>query len=214
MPIAHDPVAAADVREREALILGSPQRIAALPRAEAGDAALAQAAKLRNATAAAADAKSLDDVPEIIFALLRHPELYDRFSGLSMELVGRGLLPARDRELVILRVAWLWQAPFPWGEHVAVAKLAGLTSAEIDRVTQGSSAEGWTPQERALLRATEELCGDGMIADATWAVLAERYDAPQLIELPILVGQFTTVSFTQNALRARLRDNNPGLAAR
>ena len=89
-----------------------------------------------------------------------------------------------------------------------------LTSEEIDRVTHGSADAGWDDHERALLSAAEELCDGGMIADATWDVLAARYDERQLIELPILVGQFTTVSFAQNALRARMRENNPGLTGR
>lgn len=115
---------------------------------------------------------------------------------------------------MVLRVAWLWQAPYEWGEHVKLAKAAGITSEEIERVTAGSAAPGWDDHEAALLRAAEELCADAMISDATWAVLAQRLDEQQLFELPVLVGQFTNVAYFQNALRLRLESHNPGLHAR
>lgn len=201
------------IAAREAQVFADAPRIAPLPREEAGEAAIAYAAKLRGATAAATDAKSLADVPDIILTMVRHPALDEHFSGLSIALL-RGKLPPRDRELAILRIAWLWQAPFPFGEHVTIGKLVGLTPEEIDRVTIGSAADGWTEHERAVLRATEELFEDGLIGDASWAVLARSYDEQQLMELPIAVGQFTTVSFALNSMRVRMRPGNGGLRGR
>ncbi len=203
-----------DIEQREALIVGQPQRIRPLDPAEAGAGALEALGKMRAATAAASSASSVDDVPQIVLTMMRHPELHDHFSALSMFLISKGRLPARERELAILRIAWLWQAPFPWGEHVAVGKLAGLDSEEIERVTIGSSADGWTAPERAILQATEELFAGGMISDPTWTVLAANFDEQQLMEVPMLVGQFTNVSFTLNSIRARMRAGNAGLKAR
>jgi 4-carboxymuconolactone decarboxylase len=115
---------------------------------------------------------------------------------------------------VILRTAWLCQAPYAWGEHVRVGKRFGLNAEDVERVTQGSSASGWDEDERALLRATEELHSDAMISDATWEILSKRLDDKQLFELPVLGGQFTTVAYFQNALRLRLAPDNIGLRAR
>lgn len=203
-----------DTAEREALILGKPQRITPMTAAEAGDAAVAAAGKMRAATAAAASASTAAEVPQIVLTMLKHAELHGNLSALSMYLISKGRLPARERELAILRITWLWQAPFPWGEHVGVGKLAGLDSEEIERVTIGSSAKGWKEQERAILRAAEELFEDGTVSDATWETLAKHYDEQQLMEVPMLIGQFTNVSFTLNTIRARLRPGNKGLKAR
>lgn len=89
-----------------------------------------------------------------------------------------------------------------------------VTSDEIERVIQGSSAPEWPEHERAILRATEELRETAMISDATWAVLARSYNEQQLIELPIVVGQYQTVAYYQNSLRLRLRMGNDGLKSR
>ncbi len=77
---------------------------------------------------------------------------------------------------------------------------AGLAQEEIDRVPAGPSAAGWSPFDAALLGAADELHADACVSDRIWAVLAERYDEPQLIEVPMLVGQYHMVAFTLNSL--------------
>ena len=51
-------------------------------------------------------------------------------------------------------------------------------------------AEGWTELEAAVLRAADELHSDACITDDTWVVVAEYLDERQLIDLPVLVGQY------------------------
>jgi alkylhydroperoxidase family enzyme len=156
----------------------------------------------------------LANLPEIVRTMLRHPALFVCQTDIGMQLLGQGTLPSRDRELAILRMGWLCQAPYEWGEHVIIAKKHGITSAEIDRITIGAFAPGWSDHDRAILRAVEELRGEAMISDATWTMLSQRYDNRQLIELPILIGQYQTVAYYQNALRLRLHGGNEGLSAR
>ena len=93
----------------------------------------------------------------------------------------RGELPARDRELLILRTAWNTGAEYEWGQHVHIARTAGVGDAEISRVIDGPEAAGWTSMDSALLRAADELHGESTISDATWGVLAGTFDEHQLI---------------------------------
>lgn len=202
-----------DTLARHAEVVGTAPRLAPLRPEEVAEAALANTVSLRKAASRSTEV-SMAEIPELVFTLLRHPDLYQKIADLSIQLLGRGSLSPRERELVVLRVAWLWQAPYEWGEHVKLAKAAGITSEEIERVTEGSAASGWNDHEAALLRATEELKTDAMISDATWNALAQQLDEKQLLELPVLVGQFTNVAFFQNALRLRLESHNPGLLAR
>lgn len=157
---------------------------------------------------------ALNALPEITRTMLRHPDLFARQTEIGIQLLARGALPPRERELAIMRVGWLCGAPYEWGEHAIIAKTVGVTSADIERVIQGPDAPGWSERERAVLRAVEELFDDSMISDETWAVLAAHFNDKQLIELPILIGQYQTVAYYQNALRLRLHDGNPGLKAR
>jgi alkylhydroperoxidase family enzyme len=201
-----------DTREEE--ILGHPPRVLPLESPDVIAAALENTGRLRQAASGSSAPPSMTEVPELVLTLLRHPDLYQRITDLAVQLLGRGVLSPRDRELAVLRVGWLCQAPYEWGEHVRLAKQAGLTSEEIERVTQGSSIPGWTEHEAALLRAVEELHDNAMISDATWRALSENLNERQLIELPVLIGQFTLVAYLQNTLRLRLGQGNVGLRAR
>ena len=56
------------------------------------------------------------------------------------------------------------------------------------------------PFEAALLRAADELRVDAFISDATWTVLAARYDESQLIDLVFGVGELTMHADFANTL--------------
>jgi alkylhydroperoxidase family enzyme len=146
--------------------------------------------------------------------MLRFPKLYKRFGVFAGQVLTRGVLSVRDRELVCLRVGWLCQGALEFGEHVTIAHTVGFSADDVERVVAGPNAPGWSERDRALLSAVDELHHSGTVSDSTWAVLAPFYDEKQLIELPYLVGAYHTVAFAQNALKVPLPPGNRGLAAR
>jgi alkylhydroperoxidase family enzyme len=146
--------------------------------------------------------------------LIRHAELYTAHLEVAKKYLSDCEMDIRDRELAILRIGWLCQAPFEWGSHVKIAKRNGVSTAEIERVIEGSAAAGWSDRDRAIVRAMEELHFDSMISDATWAALQEFYNDKKLIELVILAGQYKTVAYYQNSLRLPLPAGHAGLLAR
>ncbi len=194
---------------RHAEIIGPPQRIAPLPREEFPPEATA----LATLVSSALDYDE-DVIPDYFATMFRHPQLYRLQMETGALLLGSGSIPPRERELAILRVGWLCGAPYEWSAHVDIARKVGMTAAEIERVTAGSSAPGWNDHDVAVLRGVEELVGDHMLSDATWAALAEVWDDHQLIEFPSLVGQYITVALVQNSLRIRLNEGSLGLMER
>jgi 4-carboxymuconolactone decarboxylase len=144
-----------------------------------------------------------------IFAtLVRHPGLFRRWLPFGGKLLA-GKLPARDRELLILRTAVLCDAEYEWGQHRLIGLAAGISEEEVERVRFGTEAPGWDPFDAALLTAADELHREALISDATWETLASRYDERQLIEVPMLVGHYHLVAFTLNSLGVQLE---PGVA--
>jgi 4-carboxymuconolactone decarboxylase len=149
-----------------------------------------------------------------IFAtLVRYPGLYRRWMPFAGKLLA-GKLPARDRELLILRCAWRCASSYEWGQHVRLAKQAGVSADEIDRIATGPDAPGWEPFDRTLLSAVDELHDDACLTDATWATLASRYDERQMIELPMLIGQYHMLAFALNSLGVQREPGVPGLPDR
>jgi 4-carboxymuconolactone decarboxylase len=143
-----------------------------------------------------------EGVPQLnIFATLaRNSELFRAWMPFGAHLLTAGTLSGRDRELLILRTAVNCGSAYEWGQHVRIAEAVGIDRETIDRVADGPDAEGWSDSEAALLRAADELRRDSKIGDATWAALAESYDEKQLIEIPMLVGQYHMVAFALNSL--------------
>jgi alkylhydroperoxidase family enzyme len=163
---------------------------------------------------AAAGLAESAEIPEFVATLLRHPQLYSRHAAIGVELLTKGTLSARQRELAILRTGWLCGAPFEWGEHVGIAKRAGLSSDEIERLTQDADVAGWNEADRAIVKSAEELHEDATISDPTWAALSGFLNEAQMIELIYVVGHYTKLAYLQNALRVRLTPGNSGLAER
>jgi alkylhydroperoxidase family enzyme len=103
-------------------------------------------------------------------------------------------LSARQRELLVLRVATLRRSRYEWAQHVLLAGDAGLTGEEVARIAEGPDAPGWSTLERAMLAGVDELVGDGEVADATWTVLARELDERQLMDLVFTVGAYEVVA--------------------
>ena len=125
--------------------------------------------------------------------------------------VRNNTIPTRDRELIILRTAWLSRGNYIWGRHDAMGREAGLTAEEISRVTQGPDAPGWSDFDAALLRAADELHTSRFVSHPTWNTLAERYSESELREVVLIVGNYTQLAMFQNTLGAQLEPGYEGL---
>jgi 4-carboxymuconolactone decarboxylase len=136
----------------------------------------------------------------IFGTLARNWKLFNDWQRFGWRLLRRGTLPAEDRELVILRTAYLCRSPYEWGHHVEIGVAAGLDTELIARVAAGPDAAGWDERQAALLRAVDDCHADNRIGDDTWAALAPCYDEARLIELVMLIGQYHLVAFTLNSL--------------
>ena len=194
---------------REAEILGKPQRVRSLTVAEVGTDTWDVVNKFR----AGIGLPPTTDMPGYSLAMASRPDLFKAQLEMGAVIV-TGRLPPRERELAVLRIGWLLRAPYEWGEHVDISQRYGVTHAEIERIILGPDAPGWTEHEAAILRAVEEMLTDQALSDETWAILAATWDERQLIEFPMLVGQYVCTAIVQNTLRIRLESDNPGLTYR
>lgn len=154
------------------------------------------------------------DAINLFSTLVRAPGLFRRWLPFGGKLLA-GKLPARKRELLILRTAWNCRAEYEWGHHVAIGLQAGLTREEIDRIPTGAAcANGdgeWAAADTVLLRAADELHLEYRLSDLTWASLRALYDDQQLIEVPMLVGHYHMLAMTLNSLGVELEPGYEGL---
>ncbi len=149
-------------------------------------------------------------VLNIYRTLAAHPKLLKRWAVFGTHVLYKNTLSARERELLILRTGWLCRSGYEWGQHVIIARAAGVSDDEIERVKDGPEAPGWDPADAALLRAADELHDDAFIGDATWQALSELFDTRQLIDVIFTVGQYNLVSMALNTLGVQLDEGVKG----
>ncbi|MEZ5229575.1 MAG: carboxymuconolactone decarboxylase family protein [Acidimicrobiales bacterium] len=87
-----------------------------------------------------------------------------RFNLLGGFLLNKGLIPAREREIVILRVGWNAQAVYEFGQHTLIGKQTGLTDDEIAAIA-GGSRDGATTIEPSSIWPT--ICAVTMSSPTT-----------------------------------------------
>jgi 4-carboxymuconolactone decarboxylase len=146
----------------------------------------------------------------VFTTLARDPKMMKAYVPFGAYILGGSAVPPRDREILILRIGWLCQAEYEFGQHSVIGQGAGLTSEEISRITEGPKANGWSPFDAALIQAADELHSDAFIADATWLALTQRYDEKQMIDLIMTVGSYIMVSMALNSLGVQLDEGIPG----
>jgi len=129
--------------------------------------------------------------------MVQHPSLYRSYIPFGEKLMRGSELPARDREILILRTCELCAESYETTHHALIGRNIGMSDAEVAAARAGGG--GLAPFEQALVRAAEELVGDHCLSDATWALLAERYSQAQLMELVFLVGEYVMLSMVTNS---------------
>jgi alkylhydroperoxidase family enzyme len=151
-----------------------------------------------------------DDRPKGLNALgtlARYPALTRAFHTLNGHVLFASTLSARQRELLVLRVAWVRRATYEWEQHVVLAGDAGVDRDEIARILQGPEAPGWSPLERAMLAAVDELVADARVTDPTWAVLADELDEHQLMDLVFTVGTYDLLAMAFRSFGVELDED-------
>jgi 4-carboxymuconolactone decarboxylase len=157
----------------------------------------------------------VEEVPEgflplnIFRTMIKNEPVAKRFNRLGGYLLVKGLIPAREREIVILRVGWRCQSVYEFGQHTIFGREAGLSDDQIAGLAVEAS-DGWADPDRHLIALADELCATDTVSDATWAALAGRWSEPELIELLILAGFYRLVSGFLNATGVQLEPGTPG----
>jgi len=154
---------------------------------------------------------SMPDLPPLnIFRTIgRNERLARGFLALGSHLLGRHGLPAREREIVILRIGWRAQSEYEFGQHTTIGRAAGLTDAEIAALAEAGTG-GWSDDDAALISLADELCATDVVGDATWRRLAARWSEEELLELLVLAGYYRLVSGLLNSAGVALEPGTPG----
>ncbi|MGY1669754.1 carboxymuconolactone decarboxylase family protein [Geodermatophilus sp. SYSU D00710] len=128
--------------------------------------------------------------------LLHSPPVAEGWNALVGALRGGTTLAADLRELVVLRVAVLAGAGFPWAAHEPIARRAGLTDGQLEalRAEDAAGGPGWTPVQAAVLAFTDASARTVTVPGAVFDAVRAHLDDRQVVELAVLVGAYGMVA--------------------
>ncbi len=140
--------------------------------------------------------------------MARHLPMLAAWGTLGAHNLGRGVLPVRDRELIILRTCFLNGCEYEWGVHVRIyGAAAGLTPEQLNAT--GSSAVDsapWSEHDRAVLEFAESLRATSRLPEQLRAQLRQEWDDQQFLEACEVAGFYHGVSFIANVAEVSLEE--------
>jgi len=140
------------------------------------------------------------DVPVLYRTLGNAPAMLDAWTNLAWPLRHDATSDRGLRELIVMRVAQLTDAPFEWLAHWEMAVKHGITTEQLTALGGWTSTELFTDEQRDILAMTDELTGDLQVTDATWGRLTARFDAGEVVELLLTASFYSCVSRVLRAL--------------
>jgi alkylhydroperoxidase family enzyme len=148
-------------------------------------------------------------MPVVLELFAHHVALSEPFLTFTDVMAGgQSKLEPKIRELAILRVAWRTGSGYEWNQHRRMGGDEGLTDAQLGAVPEGPASSVWTPIERAVLTAADEMMDRFAVNDETWAALAASFEPASLFELLFVIGGYLCLAAVLNSIG--LRGDVPG----
>ena len=110
-------------------------------------------------------------------------------------------LNGRYRELAILRIAVINDAPYEYSAHVPFALKEGVSRAQIDGLKSWQSRTLYSDAERALLAYTDAMTQQIHVTDQVFDALRPHFNPRELVELTATIAAYNLVSRFLEALK-------------
>jgi len=134
------------------------------------------------------------DSNPVLLTFAHHPKLADLFSQLNIHLLSTNTLPVKQRQIAIMRTAWICKATYMWSSHLRTSMRCGLEPELFRPIQIGANDPYFTAFERVVIRATEELVEAKKLSDASWRALMAEWSNQQMLDFLFTVGVYVTVA--------------------
>lgn len=115
-------------------------------------------------------------------------------------------LPGSLRELIIMRVALLNNAPYEAQQHAPIALKEGVTQAQLDALHDWAPSDQFADDERAVLAYTDAMTRQVQVPDEVFAAVSQCYPHAQVVEITATVAAYNMVSRFLEALQIHSHD--------
>lgn len=138
--------------------------------------------------------------------LLHSPSVAQGWLGYLTAIRQQSTLSGAIREMVIIRVAQINGAPYEAEQHIPIARKEGVSAEKLDALATWADSPLFDDTERAVLAYTDAMTRHVQVDDATFARVAQAFEAQQLVELTATVAAYNMVSRFLEALQIHSTD--------
>jgi len=153
----------------------------------------------------------LGDVPANVTRMMAAASepVFHAVSQIGSAFISGSDLPARLREIAILRVGYISNAPYETFQHEALGRFVGLTDAQIEAVRAGDAkSSALNDVERAVLLFVDDLVHNVRASDETLAGVRKHLPDAQVVDLILVSGAYMMISRFLETTGVEL-DENP-----
>jgi alkylhydroperoxidase family enzyme len=147
--------------------------------------------------------------PNLYKALGNHPQLVAAWTEFSRTLRHDTRTPRALRELVILRGAQLMRSEYEWAQHLAMARKAGVSDAQIKNLGKWNTSKHFDAREKAAL-ALGEAVTQGRVSDAVYKEAKRHFDDHDYVELALVAAFYAMVGRMLDAMGVELEPEMRG----
>jgi 4-carboxymuconolactone decarboxylase len=152
--------------------------------------------------AEAAHAQARTDEDQLIGpfnAVLLSPAIATGFMQLQFAEATHTTLTERVRQVIILAVGAVWQAPYEIYAHSAAARQAGLSGDTIAALAGGALPAGLSGEEKVAQRAARALSARHRLSDSLYREAEAAFGTQGVMDIVFLVGIYHTTCAILNA---------------
>jgi alkylhydroperoxidase family enzyme len=128
-------------------------------------------------------------------AFAHSPDATRSFQGLAQYIRYHSKLDPRLRELAILQVGYSARSAYEYSHHIKIGRDFGVTDDDIRAIAAEANGEstGFTPLEKAVLKAARELTAQPGLSDDTYGNLKRGLDNEHIVDLLMVISFYCGV---------------------
>jgi uncharacterized peroxidase-related enzyme len=149
------------------------------------------------------------NVPNMFRVMAHRPEIFTTMMAHFSAVLTTGTVPAKLKELIIVRTSQMNVTPYCLASHTILAKGLGWTDDQLANLAVWPQRTDFTPSEKAALRLAETVTRDAnSVSDEQFAELRSFFSEGEIVELLCAIGLFNYFNRFNNALR--MEPTRPG----
>lgn len=150
--------------------------------------------------------KGLNAPVNVLGTLMYNPKTFGPFLDYWVTSKLEMGFSAREQELIILRMGFLYNCNYVWKHHIPVAKEFGISEAHIKAVKTSPLPTIFSAREYALLMLTDEMVEHRTIRDESWTKWSGELKKSELIDLVSIVSQYVLFALVNNAMQVQVEE--------